>query len=54
MAIMWSSSGEGRAVEKGVGWPTLCQLVLLVECVDLIPVVQHLFFLVWEFGVFRN
>ena len=51
---MGESGGEGRAIVERVQGLALGQLELLLESVDLLPILQHFLFLLGEVGSLRD
>ena len=54
MTVVRQSCGERWSVVKGVLLLALRELELFVESIDLVPVLEHLNFLVWKAGLIGN
>jgi hypothetical protein len=48
MAVVRKSCSEGRAIIECVEGLALGELELLLECVDLLPILEHFLFLLGE------
>jgi len=54
MTIVRETSSEGRTIVEGVQGFTLCELKLLFEGINFLPVFQYFFFFFREVGSLRD